>query len=88
MSSYALNHDILLNLLVTILSILQCKGDTQSLLLWLSIVRKVFTSAEMPIPISLLQRDAESSAAKDRSLKPLQDSLLQEAAFIPILVSD
>lgn len=83
--------------------ILQCKGGTESLLLWLSIIRKVFTPVPtaafpgVPIPSSLIldpvpvpasaNGPAEASAKGHGDLKAVQQSLLRDCALIPALVS-
>ena len=83
--------------------ILQCKNNVESLLLWLSIIRKVFTPvptsapAEVPIPSSLgldlvsvsasAKRATNSSAREIVDLKPVQRTLLRASALVPALVS-
>lgn len=62
----------------------QCRGNAQALLLWLSIVRKLFTPAE---DVLIGIGKASKAPAIQGDLEAIRKGLLQAQSLVPMLVS-
>lgn len=65
---------------------LQCRENSQSLLLWLSIVRRVFAPPDASVPIASA-REVTLVSRSGGDLKHVQGALLQISSLVQALVS-